>query len=340
MSQPPWTPAPTFTIDFDRPWDDRYDSVQGPALEHARDLLAAIRQEFPPAAVHLAPMVNLRTGGRFATEVKAAAQHAGVEWEWLLLANVSYDLAMSQLGCSTAVLATPDGPVVARNMDWWPEHKLAAASCLLHVAKAGRTDFSIAGWPGAIGVATGLSARGFALVLNAVWSDEGVSKAGYPVLLFLRTVLEDAAGFDQAIDMLTREKLAAGALLTVAGTTNDQRVVIERTPSKALLRRPAGDEPLLATNHYRLLRASAQPGEGVRKYFDPTCSRYDALKTLTAPLPTGRTPSTETLLELLSHPAVMQPITAQQMVIRPSQGALELFVPRRLLAGGEENRES
>ena len=331
MSQTPWIPCPTFTVDFDQPWESRYNQVAGPALERARELLAAIRAEIPPAAVALAGLVNMRTGWRFGTEIKAAARHAGIEWEWLLLANISYDLAVSQLGCSTAVLATPEGPVVARNMDWWPEVKLAAASCLLHILKGGKMDFAIAGWPGAVGVATGLSARGFALVLNAVWSDEGVSKTGYPVLLFLRKVLEDAAGYDDAVAMLTEQKLAAGALLTVAGTTNDQRVVIERTPGKAMPRRPEGDEPLLATNHYRLLRASTQPGEGVRKYFDPTCGRYEALKALTTALPTDRTPPTEALLEILSHPAVMQSITAQQMVIRPSRGSVELFAPRRLI---------
>jgi hypothetical protein len=67
--------------------------------------------------------------------------------------------------------------------------------------------------------------------------------------------------------------------------------------------------------------------------------RYEALKALTSALPTDRTPTTESLLEILSNGAIMQSITAQQMVIRPSQGSLELFVPRRLLAGGE-SRES
>src|SRR5262245_52605801 len=34
----------------------------------------------------------------------------------LALANLSYDALMGMYGCSTLALATPDGPVVARNM--------------------------------------------------------------------------------------------------------------------------------------------------------------------------------------------------------------------------------
>ena len=72
------------------------------------------------------------------------------------------------LGCSTAVLPTPDCPVDARNMDWWPEGPLARASYLIRCTDGPDWKFTSAGFPGATGVVSGLSSRGLADILNAV----------------------------------------------------------------------------------------------------------------------------------------------------------------------------
>jgi hypothetical protein len=316
------------------PLERRFGTIDSRLLGRARELLAGIQQEIPPTALKAARLVNARTAWRFAAELKALARQTGIDWRWLMVANISYDLALMHLGCSTAALASPEGPIVARNMDWWPEDKLAAASCLLRYVKGDRPQFAVAGWPGSVGVVTGLSARRFAVVLNAVLSPEPVRKTGYPVLLFLRKVLEDAEGFDQAVAMLTRQKLFAGALLTVVGATNHQRVVIERTPTQAVLRRPAGLEPLVTTNHYRSLSCPARPGldEQIQSYFDLACGRYDSLTALSAQFPTDTVPATEALLYALSDAKVSQTITAQQIILQPSRQRMELYVPRRLAA--------
>src|SRR5207237_1931878 len=116
--------------------------------------------------------------------------------------------------------------------DWWPEDLLAQSSYLVRCSRRGEFAFANAGWPGAIGVVTGLSARGFAVVLNAVIGPEGIRKTGYPVLLHLRRVLEDARDFDDALRLLSEQTLAAPALFTLAGRDNAQRVVLERTPTR------------------------------------------------------------------------------------------------------------
>ena len=68
-------------------------------------------------------------------------------------------------------------------MDWWPEDLLAQASYLVCYHRNGVTQFVNAGWPGAVGVVTGMSHRGFAVALNAVSCPEPLAKTGYPVLL-------------------------------------------------------------------------------------------------------------------------------------------------------------
>jgi hypothetical protein len=320
----PWVERPALDVDLACPEDRRFEGVPAEAFASGRRLLDAVLGEVPAAARHLADLVRRRTGDRFQAEAVALARRVGADWRDLMLANVSYDLAVARLGCSTVALPTPDGPVVARNMDWPPQDLLARASYLIRSARAGRPLFASAGWPGAIGIVTGLSARGFAVVLNAVMCAEGVGLAGYPVLLFLRCLLEDARDFDDALRMLSHQPLTAPGLFTLVGSRNEQRVVVERTPTRHALRWPQGDEPLFATNAYRLL----EDGDG-----GPTaCPRYEALGRFFARHRPDKPVTDAELLYVLSDPAVVQDITAQHVVLRPRTGAARVFVPRRLLA--------
>ncbi len=323
----PWLERPTITIDLRRPLSQRFDGVSPQAVALSRRLLDAIVKEVSAGALSLAELARLRTMSRFHDEAVSLARQVGADWRTLMLANLSYDLALAYFGCSTVALPTLRGPVVARNMDWWPEDLLAQASFLIRYTEGNAFRFANAGWPGAIGIVTGLSAHGFAVVLNAVTSSEGVNQTGYPVLLHLRRVIEDARDFDDALRMLTEETLAAPALITLVGSANEQRVVIERTPTRHALRWPAGDEPLVTTNDYRLLfRPQAHEGAEI---YRTTCSRFDALSRFFA----GHRPDQEVedtaLLYILSDPAVIQGITAQHIILRPRQREARLFIPRR-----------
>ncbi len=299
------------------------------AIEKSRLLLNAIKQEIPASAAGLADMVRLRTGNRFHSEASMYAEEAGVSWRDIMLANISYDLTIMALGCSTVALPTPSGPVLARNMDWWPEDVLARCSYLVRVFRDGKLVLFNAGWPGSIGVVSGLSVKGFAVVLNAVSSPDGVDATGYPVMLHIRRVLEDAADFGEAVHMLSRQRLAASCLLTVVGTKNFQRVVIERSPKRHSHRWAADDEPLVATNDYRVL---ARPkSDDANELLKTTCSRYDALNGMYSARSFEEEVEDAELLYNLTDPSVIQTITAQHVIIRPRLGEIRLFVPRKLV---------
>jgi isopenicillin-N N-acyltransferase like protein len=325
----PWIERPTLRIDLAQSPERRFAQVSDEAAAAGRNLLAAVFREIPPAARLLADAVRLRTANRFHAELVDLAQHVGVPWRDLTLANISYDLMIAHLGCSTVALPTPRGAVLARNMDWWPEDLLAQASYLVHYHRGDDLLFSNAGWPGAVGVVTGLSARGFGLALNAVLGPEKPSKLGYPVLLHLRRVLDDARDFDEALRMLTEQHLAVGGLITLVGSDNAQRVVIERTPRRHALRRPLGDEPLFATNDYRVLIQEGHRAE--LETCRTACSRYDALQEFFASHRPDHDLDDAELLYRLSDPRVIQEITAQHIILRPRERSARLFVPRRLL---------
>jgi hypothetical protein len=325
----PWIECPSLDLDLSLSFAERFRELPEELLDRSRQLLQAVQREISGSARWLAPMVHLRTANRFRAEAVAMAQRVGVDWRDLTLANLSYELVVGLFACSTVVLPTSTGPVLARNMDFWPEQWLARASALIRFRRGGQPAFVNAGWPGAIGAVSGMSSRGFAIVLNAVGA--GIHKLGYPVLLHLRRVLEDADSFDVAVQWLSREKLAAGALFTVAGTENDQRVVVERTPTEFALRRPNGDEPLVTTNDFRLLGKSATHSD--HELLATSCSRFDSLcRFFGSHRPSDSVEDTR-LLYALTEPSIRQSITAQHMIFRPREQSARLFAPRDLVEG-------
>jgi hypothetical protein len=339
---------------LDVPVDRRYANVPQPDLDRGARLLRLILAELPTGAGLIADAVRLRTRSRFHAEIRAIARRVNVGWRSVMLANLTYDLVLSRVGCSTLALATPSGPILARNMDFWPEDALAQTSALVRMRQRGKMVLANAGWPGAVGVVTGMAAerqranqqygsRGIAVALNAVSGPEGVRWSGYPVLLFIRRVLEDARDFAEAVDMFRTQTLTSSCLLTVVGTENNERVVIERSPTKSAIRSADGTGPLIATNDYRKLFTPAASDEN--ELYRTTCERYDNLQRLfaTGAQPAERPSNTdhgerdlddEEILYRLSDPGVIQEITAQHVVMRPREGTIRMYVPRRLVPQG------
>ncbi|MEZ6121611.1 MAG: C45 family peptidase [Planctomycetaceae bacterium] len=329
-SSPLWVRSPEVQINLNLPFARRYAEVPDSILQMGRHLLDVLADDIPQKARALAPLVRLRTANRFHAEALALARHVGSSWQEITVANIVYDLVLSAFGCSTIALPGPDGPVIARNMDWAPETVLARCSCLMTYQKHGVTKFINAGWPGAIGVVTGLSARGFAIVLNAVRCEEPFQRFGYPVLLHLRRVLEDATDFDHALQLLSHQKLTTGALITLVGTENHQRVCIERSPTRFALRWPETGGVLVTTNDYRKLFEPLIHDNA--EIFRTTCSRFDHLTRFFADHVAGQPVKDEKLLYVLTDPGVIQGITAQHIILHPTSGSVRLFVPTRLLA--------
>jgi isopenicillin-N N-acyltransferase-like protein len=225
-----------------------------------------------------------------------------------MLANLCYDLLLGSMACSTLTFATKGGPLIARNMDWFPPSLIAKASAIVPT----QNGLSV-GFMGAVGVVSGMSNSGFGVILNAASNGQSDIN-GYPVLLFLRHVLDHANGFDEAFEMISATPLMSGGLITIVGSRNEQRAIVERTPSSAKVRSPRGDEPLIATNHYRLHSAI------------PECSRYAWLS--------ANANSSKDPMELLTNENVKQTITSQHIIMQPALKKMYLFVPTYLLDPG------
>ncbi len=138
-------------------------------------------------------------------------------------------------------------------------------SALMIYHPAGRNQFAAIGWPGMIGVLSGMNEYGLSLACM-----EGPRMArlptAMPYTLLYRTILEQCRTVDEAIDLLQRTpRQTANNLMLMDAAGN--RAVVEIRPESVVVRRGEPGRRLISTNHQR----------GQDRDTPGYCWRYDRL---------------------------------------------------------------
>lgn len=101
----------------------------------------------------------------------------------------------------------------------------------------GRIAWASVGWPGQLGVVTGINARGIALALHPTRTvDVRETRTARPIAHLARAVLEQASTLDEAVKLLEVTP-TLGAAVFVLADGSGQWLLVERTPSKAIVER-------------------------------------------------------------------------------------------------------
>jgi isopenicillin-N N-acyltransferase like protein len=153
------------------------------------------------------------------------------------------------------------------------------------VKPAGRLAFASVGWPGQAGAVSGVNSEGIAVFVDPARTGDVIpTRSARPVTLLARSVLEHAKTLDEAIKEIETTPTLGSAVIVLADGKTGKWVVMERTPSKAIIERnpklPAvGD--VLTTN-----ALSSDPENDRSKRMLPTIARVDrAAKLVKNPLP-------------------------------------------------------
>ena len=247
-------------------------------------------------------------------EVAAMARATGTDEREAMLAQCFLDLAQLS-GCSTIALdaaAAPDGvPRFGRNLDFWSMDIADKYSTLMVVrGDGGRYAYASVGWPGMIGVLSGMNEHGLCLANMEVPRQPRLPTA-MPYTLLYRTVLERCRTVDEAVKLLQTTPRQTANNLMLMDAAGD-RAVAEITPDAVHVRRPTGSAALISTNHQRDQDADA-PGR---------CDRYDYLHA-TAAQQFGRDDAAA-VERMLAH--VGRTGTLQSMVFEPTTRTLYLSV--------------
>lgn len=142
----------------------------------------------------------------------------------------------------------------------------------------GRYPFASIGWPGLMGVVTGINSRGIFVALNPARTDDPMEE-GAPLPLVLRSVLEQADTLEHAVEMIQSAELRSSGIVLVGDGMHRKAVVLEVAARDAENRRVVRgeDESIVwATDH---MVAEAFEGDmhndWVRRY---TSSGYRAAR--------------------------------------------------------------
>ncbi|WP_337660370.1 C45 family peptidase [Anderseniella sp. Alg231-50] len=302
-------------IDLSRQPQERW-AFSDTQLDHARQLIDVYRKDLGQSASlaeTVAQAVRPILPADYWGEMQSVASRVGVPADLLLLCNAYYDVFSALIGCTAFAVDTPEGPLHARNLDWWTENRLlneTSMACRFTGAPAG--EFISIGWPGYLGVLSGMAPGRFAITLNAVSSEEAAQIA-LPVSFLIRKTFEEAGSFGDAVERLAQAVIPGNCLLLVSGVGPGEMLVIERTPTRSAIRQAEAGRVIVA-NEYLKLDAKTAPAD--TELQSSSCSRYDRMAILLQRPPKDL----QGCIGYLRNPAVQMDITVQQMAFHTAGG--------------------
>jgi acid ceramidase len=312
------------TIDLRRPPGDRWH-LTSTQRQQARELLTSYKADLgqpQEVAEFLTAAAKDFIRSDHWSELESLSTTLDLPVGDVALCNFYYDALKVVLGCTAFAVDAGDLILHARNLDWWTENAtLARYTTVCKFIGGPVGEFTTIGWPGFMGAFSGIAPGRFAVTLNAVLSLERAQPAT-PVTLLLRSVLEEARSFDEAVTILSDALLPCDCLLLLTGTRSGEMVVIERTPSRHALR-TAQNGFVCVTNDYHEL--NADPGGAGSQLLATSCHRFDRVEAL---MGHARPQDSEDCFTYLSDSGVQMKITVQQMVFSAATGEYWIRLPR------------
>ncbi|WP_394838124.1 C45 family autoproteolytic acyltransferase/hydrolase [Pendulispora rubella] len=320
-------PIPELNVDLDAPPERRWDGLSEWRQE-GRELLKFYLRDLGGLDAFSSVLTGYRddfVDPEYVAEMRSVARILDAREEEVLLVNLYYDalklLLASPMGCTAFAVDTAGPPLHARNLDWTnADGRLAKSTVIVNFHRGeGAPLYRTVGWPGFVGCLSGVAPGRFAITLNAVLSDDPPELAP-PISLLLRRVLEKAETFDIAVATLRDTEVASDGLLLVTGTRPGEMAVIERTPTRAVVRGPK-DGAIFVANDYRALSSSPS---AMTELTATSYGRYghaERLVRANAPV------DAESCLAVLRNGNVKMGITVQHMVFSAAQGTVVVALP-------------
>jgi isopenicillin-N N-acyltransferase-like protein len=245
-------------------------------------------------------------------EVAGLALGSGIDEEETMLGQCFLDIT-GMTACSTITLpASASSDHVARfgrNLDFASLNVADKYTTLFIVhPDGGRFAFAAVGWPGMIGVLSGMNEHGLSLANMEVTRFPRMPQA-MPYTILYRSVLEQCRNVEEAVAFLKKTPIQTANNLMLMDAAGN-RAVVELTPDAVHVRRGKPEAALISTNHQRDQDAD-QPGK---------CWRYDYLHD-TAKSEFGRVDE-KGVEKMLGH--VGNRTTLQSMVFEPANRVIYL----------------
>lgn len=335
------TEIPTYVIDLQQDETTRWREVIAREKVVARHLAEEAIAEFqrvPEAVRWLFGKLYEAYGGRYKHEINTWGTALGVSSGTATLLNCIYELSHVRagsltaklLGCTTGVRWFDGlGMVQARTLDWALTN-LGNATRLFRFRR-GEREFVSVGFPGFVGVLSGMVPHHYSVTIN--WAPPTATPSfEFGPAFLLRETLEECDSYDEAIEVLTQTPLATSVFYTVVGAEKGQACVIERTQTESVVRQ-AGVSILVQANHHVAEQfsennheiAEIEEGEIESTYADSQ-RRAETLEQSLVNCPSSS--SLQELVSVMEREPVLNEATYQKMIFCPDSGELKVW--RRL----------
>jgi isopenicillin-N N-acyltransferase like protein len=210
-------------------------------------------------------------------ELEAIAKGAAADRDLVVCGNTFFDLKKI-FACSAVVVgkdrSATGAPLLARNLDYPSLGYIHQYTLVTVYRPKGKLSFASVGFPGLVGVLSGMNEAGVALgVLEVFDSKDGTAfnKKGVPYGLCLRQVLEEARTIDDAQKLL--DKLPRTTTINVAIADRESAAVLEVSPGR-VVRRDSEKGVCVTTNHF----CSAEQKAAKPVNIDRTFERFARLQ--------------------------------------------------------------
>lgn len=139
--------------------------------------------------------------------------------------------------------------IIGRNFDFYMGDKFAANKLVSFYEPEEGYKFASVGWPGMIGVLSGMNETGLTVTINAAKSTMPTASAT-PISILTREILQYASTIDEAYSIALKRKTFVSESILIGSARDGRAAIIEKSPEQTALFNGSGSQ-IICTNHYQ-----------------------------------------------------------------------------------------
>lgn len=183
----------------------------------------------------------------------------GTPYERQLNYHSAHDLGHAMqdymlVGCSSFATwgeeSADSSLLIGRNFDFYMGDKFARNKLVSFYQPEQGYKFASVGWPGMIGVLSGMNETGLTVTINAAKSAMPTASAT-PISILTREILQYAATIDEAYAIAQKRKTFVAESILIGSARDGRAAIIEKSSEKTALFTGDGRTEIICTNHYQ-----------------------------------------------------------------------------------------